>query len=97
MNSKNTNQYKVLLQEVALKDGSKGEQAVEIDVFMREDIFHIMEKLNASGWFAEEADSRQFALGLKLFAEVMIKNRKNPLFEDFQPAFVELMKKIKSR
>ncbi|MEN8764598.1 DUF3861 family protein, partial [Wenyingzhuangia sp.] len=40
--------------------------------------------------------SVEFAIGLKLFSEVMLKNKDNPLFEEFRPAFSALMKKIKS-
>jgi hypothetical protein len=36
-------------------------------------------------------------LGLKLFSEVIIRNRHNPLFEDFAPSFKEFMKKLKEK
>lgn len=35
-------------------------------------------------------------LGLKLFSEVMLKNRKDPLFEEITPAFGAFMKKLKA-
>ncbi len=46
--------------------------------------------------FKTEQQSVEFAIGLKLFSEVMLKNKDNPLFEEFRPAFGALMKKIKS-
>lgn len=41
--------------------------------------------------------STAFAIGLKLFSEVMLENKDHPLFEDFKPAFVQFMKKLKSK
>jgi hypothetical protein len=36
-------------------------------------------------------------IGLKLFSEVMLKNRNHPLFEEFLPAFGVFMKKLKGK
>nr|WP_262147064.1 DUF3861 domain-containing protein [Chryseobacterium foetidum] len=33
---------------------------------------------------------------MKLFTEVLIKNKNHPLFEDLSPAISEFMKKLKS-
>lgn len=42
-----------------------------------------------------EADATAFAIGLKLFGEVMMKNRKNEIFKEFKPHLNNLMKEIK--
>ncbi|MHB9148010.1 MAG: DUF3861 family protein [Candidatus Amoebophilus sp.] len=39
--------------------------------------------------------SVQFAIGLKMFSEVMNKNHNHPLFKDFFPAFGLVMKSFK--
>ncbi|MGL4410083.1 MAG: DUF3861 family protein [Zoogloea sp.] len=36
-----------------------------------------------------------FAVGLKLFGEVMLENRQHPLFADFLPQFGQFMKQLK--
>ncbi|MCC8133946.1 MAG: DUF3861 domain-containing protein [Tannerellaceae bacterium] len=36
-------------------------------------------------------------LGLKLLGGVMLANKENELFSGFQPAFVDLMKKLKGQ
>lgn len=41
--------------------------------------------------------AQELALGLKLFTEVMLKNKQHPLFEDLRPAIMEFMKKLKSQ
>ncbi|MNL53855.1 hypothetical protein D3C87_1771360 [compost metagenome] len=46
--------------------------------------------------FDNKETATEFALGLKLFTEVMLKNKENPLFEDLRPAILEFMKKLKS-
>lgn len=44
----------------------------------------------------EFLNDKLFAVGLKLFSEVLLQNRKNPLFEDIAPAFRDFMKKLKN-
>jgi hypothetical protein len=46
--------------------------------------------------FANDEQSTEFALGLKLFSEVMLKNRQHPIFEDLLPAFKVFMEKLKA-
>lgn len=43
----------------------------------------------------DEMDATAFAIGLKLFGEVMMKNRKNEIFKEFKPHLNNLMKEIK--
>jgi hypothetical protein len=46
--------------------------------------------------FNSKEQSVEFAIGLKMFSEVMLKHRTNQLFAEFSPAFREFMKKLKS-
>ncbi|MNR45833.1 hypothetical protein D3C85_1647260 [compost metagenome] len=46
--------------------------------------------------FKTKDQAAEFAIGLKMFSEVMLKNRENELFSEFRPAFSEFMKKLKS-
>ncbi len=47
--------------------------------------------------FETENQVTKFAIGLKMFSEVMLKNRIHELFAEFRPAFGEFMKKLKSQ
>lgn len=47
--------------------------------------------------FETDNQAVEFAIGLKMFSEVMLKNRNHELFTDFRPAFGEFMKKLKSQ
>lgn len=61
-----------------------------------DEIFTIIERVKAKKTFANDDEATQFVLGLKLFSEVMLKNKRNPLFTELKPAFGEFMKKLKS-
>lgn len=44
-----------------------------------------------------EDEATEFAIGLKLFSEVMMRHRKTELFEPLWPHFGEFMKRLKGR
>ncbi len=60
-----------------------------------DDIFKIIEVMQ-SKMVLDETDATAFAVGIKLFGEVMLKNRKNELFKEFRPHFNEFMKALKA-
>jgi len=93
---KRNNTYHLELKELSLKDGSEGNKTLEFNFENHDDLFHIFEVIKSKKVFEEENTSLEFVLGLKLFTEVMLKNKKHPLFEEFRPAMVEFMKKLKS-
>lgn len=96
--AKKSNTYKLKLELVELVRPDNTEyQPIELEFDNHDNIFKIVERMKHKDQFKTAQDSIEFAIGLKLFSEVMLKNRDNPLFEDFKPAFGELMKKIKSR
>jgi Domain of Unknown Function with PDB structure (DUF3861) len=68
---------------------------LELDFTNHDDIFQIIDRLQKRQLFAEPGQNTEFAIGLKLFGEVMLKNREHPLFEEFRPAFSEFMKRLK--
>jgi hypothetical protein len=59
-----------------------------------EDLFKIVEKMKQKLDF-EEGDATTFAIGLKLFGEVLMKNRDKELFKQFKPHFAHFMKELK--
>ncbi|WP_375436977.1 DUF3861 domain-containing protein [uncultured Hymenobacter sp.] len=69
---------------------------LELEFDNHDDIFQIVERLENRPLFTEPSQATEFAIGLKLFSEVMLKNRENPLFAEFRPAFSAFMKKLKS-
>jgi hypothetical protein len=63
--------------------------------FEHHDIFSIIARMENRQLFAEPGQAAEFAIGLKLFSEVMLKNRTLPLFAIFRPAFSEFMRQLK--
>lgn len=57
-----------------------------------DDIFAIIERIQRKNLFNDKNQATEFATGLKMFSEVILKNRKHPLFEEISPAFSEFIK-----
>lgn len=97
MEHKRFNKYKIQLQEVQKKDGTLGDHLLEFEFENHDDIFSIIDMQKARNLFGDEGQVVEFAVGLKLFSEVMLRNRNHPLFEEFVPAFGQFMKKMKEQ
>jgi hypothetical protein len=94
---KRTNKYRLRLEYVsAAREGTILPAPLEIGFENHDNIFDIIERLKEKDLFKETQEATEFAIGLKLFSEVMIRNKNNPLFEEFSPAFGAFMKKLKS-
>ena len=97
MAEKKNNRYKILLQEIELKDGTQPEKSIEFEFENHDNILSLIEITKDSDRFENKSDNTEFIVGLKLFSEVMLRNRSNPLFEDFAPSFKAFMNKLKGR
>ncbi|HEX8270211.1 MAG TPA: DUF3861 domain-containing protein [Flavobacterium sp.] len=97
MSEKKNNRYKILLQEIELKDGTQTGKSIEFEFENHDNLFSLIEMTKDSDRFKNKTDNTEFIVGLKLFSEVVIKNRNNSLFVDFVPSFKEFMKKLKER
>lgn len=95
MADKKNNKYKVRLQEIQLKDGTTPGASIEFEFENHDNIFNLIEQTKDSQWFEDKSQNTEFIVGLKLLGEVIIRNRKNPLFEELSPAFGQFMKKLK--
>lgn len=93
---KRNNTYHLELRELSLKDGSEGTKELNFDFDNHDNLFQIFEVITSKKVFDNQQTAHEFALGLKLFTEVMLKNKKHPLFEELRPAIMEFMKKLKS-
>ncbi|WP_209399792.1 DUF3861 domain-containing protein [Pseudozobellia sp. WGM2] len=96
--AKKANTYKLKLEPLELlKPDNKVYTPIEFEFGNHDNIFAIIERMKQRDRFKTEQDSVEFAIGLKLFSEVMLRNKDNSLFEDFRPAFGAMMKKLKSK
>jgi hypothetical protein len=94
---KKSNKYYLTL---SLKQYANGEtepaKELGIEFDNHDEIFGIIEKIKEKNIFENPEEATQFAIGLKLFSEVKLKNRKHPLFEELNEVFPLFMKKLKS-
>ncbi len=94
--TKRTNKYKLTLEQISLmKEDAVFREPIELEFENHDEIFKIIDILREKNLFDNENQSAEFAIGLKMFSEVIIKNKKHPLFEELFPAFIEFMKKLK--
>jgi len=94
---KRTNKYRLTLEQLETANEEKRtDEALQFEFDNHDELFGIVERAKQKNLFGEADQSAQFAIGLKMFSEVMLKNRNHPLFEELAPAFREFMKKLKS-
>lgn len=88
--------YRITVEHLADARGNpSGRAPLAFEVGNHDDILSIVERIRGAGLF-DESTSAAFAVGLKLFGEVMLENRGHPLFADMAPAFRDFMKRLKS-
>ncbi|QGK73664.1 DUF3861 domain-containing protein [Flavobacterium sp. SLB02] len=94
---KRSNKYYLTL---SLKEYANGEtepaKELGIQFDNHDEIFSIIERIKDKNIFEDPNEATQFALGLKLFSEIKLKHRKNPLFDELNEVFPVFMKKLKS-
>ena len=88
--------YLITVKHLADANGqpSAYDKPMQFEVGNHDDVFAVVERIKWRGEF-DDTTTAAFAVGLKLFSEVMIENRGNLLFEEFSPHFFEFMKKLK--
>ena len=88
-------QFRITVEQIADNHGNPGTRAPLTFVAGNHDnILDIVDKIQARGQFSPES-AAAFAIGLKLFGEVMLEHRQDPLFAEFQPHFRDFMKVLK--
>lgn len=90
------NHYKITLEHINNPKGEALHTPVAVEFDNHDDIFMIIEVLKQRNHFNDENQSAEFAIGLKMFSEVMLRNKDNPLFDELLPAFKQFMQKLKS-
>lgn len=89
------NQYKLTLEHTFSPKEEDLNPAVALEFDNHDEIFSIINKLKEKDHFKDAGESAQFAIGLKMFSEVMLKNKDNELFLEFLPEFKNFMAKLK--
>ncbi|WP_417870881.1 DUF3861 domain-containing protein [Winogradskyella sp.] len=94
---KRNNTYNLKVEEVALKDETlKPSKSLEFQFENHDNVFDILDAIENKNLFNDSNQDKEFAIGLKLFSEVLIKNRKHEIFKEFSPHFKMFMQKLKA-
>jgi len=90
------NEYYITLKKVQQAGGQNIQDAtIQLNFEMHDELFDIIERIKEKNIFENPSSATEFAIGVKLFSEVMIQNRNNPLFSEFLPHFKSFMQKLK--
>lgn len=88
--------YRITLEHLAPASAEQVQHApLQFEVGNHDDIFNIIERSRSKGHFDQDT-SAALALGLKLFTEVMLKQRQHPLFSDISLPMREFIGKLKA-
>jgi len=94
MNAK-YNQYKITLEHTHTPKGDELQKAVVVEFDNHDNIFNIIKVMQQRDLFNDVNQSAEFAIGLKMFSEVMLRNKDNALFEELLPEFKKFMQRLK--
>jgi hypothetical protein len=87
--------YRLTLEHVEdAKGHPQTRPPLALQVRNHDDLYAIVEKIQAKGLFAGE-DAAAFAIGLKLFREVMLQYRGSEVFKELDPHMSAFMKALK--
>lgn len=87
--------FRVTLQPVDDTDTSLDAPPLTFTVTNHDDILAFADRI-ADKQVLPDDSAAPFAVGLKLFTEVLLQNRKNPLFSELQPHIAAFMRRLKS-
>lgn len=90
--------YAVSLRLLRGRDGQPPSEPRELQFEHRnhDDLFVIIERMRASAGLAPD-DAAATAVGLKLLSEVMLREKRNPLFDPLREGMGEFIAALKSR
>ena len=87
--------FKITVAPVADAQGTPtAQQPLQFVAGNHDDILAVGERLRGRGDFSAN-DAAAFGVGLKLFGEVMLHNKSNPLFASLMPHFGQFMQDLK--
>lgn len=87
--------YRITVEHLADAKGAPSTHALRFEVGNHDDILAIVEMLRDKGDFPPDT-AAAFAVGLKLFGEVMLEDKDNPLFATIRPQLAQFIKGLKA-
>jgi len=90
------NIYQIDITPLLNKEGQdiSGDEHIIFDFECHDDLKEILNRVGVIEGLSQQ-QTQSFAIGLKMLGEVMLENRKHPLFAEFSPHFGLFMKTLK--
>lgn len=89
--------YRITVEHVAApKEGDSLHAPLRFEALNHDDVLAIADRVRASGHYGDD-EAAALAIGLKLFSEVMLKRRDDPLFAALRPALRDFIGGLKER
>lgn len=91
-------QYEVTVKHLADAQGNPSTytETLQFNAYNHDDLFKVLEHLTKAN-LLDDAKTKAFAVGLKLFGETLLENKDMALFKDFMPHFLQFMKMLKQK
>lgn len=89
-------QYRITLEYAGGKKAADPPGPLSFEAGNHDDIFEIIERVRGSRLF-EDDEAAALALGMKLFSEVMLAHRDEPLFAPIAAAYRDYITQFKTR
>lgn len=89
--------YRVTIEHLGTpRDGMEKQPELVFEAVNHDEIIAIVQRIRAGGHYAED-EAASLGIGLKLFSEVMLKRKDDPLFQALRPAFSSFIGGLKAR
>ncbi|KFX07730.1 hypothetical protein KP22_06460 [Pectobacterium betavasculorum] len=82
--------------QITVEEKAEQQRTLSFEFSLHDDLFKLLEKVDGKMDMTPE-QTQAFMVGLKLFSEVMMQQRKHPLFKEFSAPFREFMMKLKKQ
>lgn len=94
--AKRANTYQLTPEPRTLASGAAAtREPLRLTIENHDELFAIIDRLQAKNLFHTPQQAAEFGLGLKLFSEVLLAHRQQALFQAFRPAFSAFMQQLK--
>ena len=94
---KRANKYSLTLRMEQRTDGELvSDKQLELKFSNHDDLFEIMQRVQDKDPFDDKQQAMEMVLGFKMFREVILRNRKHPLFKELNTVFPTFIQKLKN-
>jgi hypothetical protein len=86
--------YRVTLQRQSADLSTDQDASLSFAVTNHDELFQLVKRVASLG-ILPEGEVAEFTIGVKLFSEIMLRHRDEPLFAELYPHFGNFMKRLK--